>query len=134
MLAGGFGGGIGGGAVLAGDFGGDSGSEGLSGGFGLVEGIGGAKRNAERTGDLGVRETNRGEDVGFGALVGGASGAGGEVNFLRLEAVDEALGIEAWEADWAEAGELMLGLTKEQRGGEPKGGEFVSEGLAEAGV
>ena len=103
--------------MLAGGFGGDGDSEGLSGGFGLVEGTGGAERNAERTSDFGVRKTNRGEDMGFGALVGGASGAGGEVNFLRLEAVDEALGIEAWEADWAEAGELVLGLTKEKRGG-----------------
>ena len=103
--------------MLAGGFGGNGGSEGLSGRSGLFEGIGGAKRNAERTSNFGVRKTNRGEDVGFGAFVGGASGAGGEVNFLRLEAIDEALGIEAWEADWAEAGELVLGLAKEKRGG-----------------
>ena len=120
--------------MLAGGFGGDGDSEGLSGWFGLVEGVGGAKRNAERTSDFGVRKTNRGEDVGFGAFVGGASGTGGEVDFLRLEAIDEALGIEAWEADWAEAGELVFGVAKEKRGGQPKGGKFAGEGLTEAGV
>ena len=100
----------------------------------MVKGVGGAEGQAERAGDLGVGQTDGGEDVGLGAFVGGASGTGGEVDFLRFKAVNEAFGVQAGEADRAEVGELVFGMAKEKRGGQSQGVKFAGEGLTEAGV
>ena len=120
--------------LLAGGLGGDGGCQGLGGGFSLIKGVGGAEGQAERAGDFGIGQTDGGEDVGFGTFVGGTSGTGGRVDFLRFKTVDEAFGVQAGEADRAEVGELVFGVAKEKRGGQPKGGKFAGEGLTEASV